>query len=63
MTRTAASIALILLMILVPLAFCNCIQVVSVQSVFTAGGAGQSILLIGLCVRRNGIFRRMEYLF
>jgi hypothetical protein len=51
------------LMIVVPLAFCNCIQVVSVQSVVTAGGAGQSILLIGLCVRRNGIFRRMEYLF
>lgn len=44
MTRTAASIALILLMILVPLAFCNCIQVVSVQSVFTAGCAGQCIL-------------------
>src|SRR5450830_799680 len=49
-TRTAASIALILLIILRPLAFYNCIQVASVQSVFMASDVGQCILFGGLYV-------------
>src|SRR3990167_3790432 len=52
-TRTAASIALILLIFLVPLAFCNCIQVVFGRSVFTASATGQCILFSSLCVRRK----------
>jgi hypothetical protein len=41
-------------MILVPLAFCNCIQVVFDWSVFMAGGTGQCILFSDICARLAG---------